>query len=256
MYYNPLLICYLYQSLARCYEKENCSSFAQNTYGVRHNKAIRISNINDSEEYDTIEPSSFHFDHLQVPDTPNNLVECPNITNLAPQDPGVIESVSPITQYDVGDILLGKVIREDLTNDEKVNYISHHFTPGKKFDLFITQSIVRGKTQQKKVLVFQHSWPDRYRWLVYSISVGGGLCKFCILFSSEKDKRKYCGVLVNRPFINLVKATGKGDILEHHQRLQYHKDAVQNGLVLLQHQKHPETDLSLVISRATRNHIP
>ena len=148
--------------------------------------------------------------------------------------------------------MLGKVIREDLTNDEKVNYISHHFTPGKKFDLFITQSIVRGKTQQKKVLVFQHSWLDRYRWLVYSISVGGGLCKFCILFSSEKDKRKYSGVLVNRPFINLVKATGKGGILEHHQHLQYHKDAVQNFLVLLQHQKHPETDLSLVISRANK----
>ncbi|KAI6648557.1 52 kDa repressor of the inhibitor of the protein kinase [Oopsacas minuta] len=160
----------------------------------------------------------------EVPDTPSNLVECPSnssatitefqvlspdITNLAPQDPGVIESVSPITQYDVGDILLGKVIREDLSNGEKVNYISHYFTPGEKFDLFKTQSIVRGKTQQKKVLVFQHSWLDRYRWLVYSISVGGGLCKFCILFSSETDKRKYCGMLVNRPFINFVKATGK-----------------------------------------------
>ncbi|KAI6646021.1 hypothetical protein LOD99_9551 [Oopsacas minuta] len=99
----------------------------------------------------------------------NALVECPSnssatifefqvlspdVANLAPQDPGVIESVSPITQYDVGAILPGKVIREDLTNDEKVNYIPPHFTPGKKFDLFITESIVRGKTQQKESSCF------------------------------------------------------------------------------------------------------
>ena len=89
-------------------------------------------------------------------------------------------------------------------------------------------------------------------WLVYSPAAGGGLCKYCIIFSSENYKMKYCDVLVNKPFINLVKATGKDGVLENHQGLQYHKDAVQQGLLLLQHQKAPETSLPFIISQANQ----
>ena len=46
-----------------------------------------------------------------------------------------------------------------------------------------------------------------------------------VSFSQQpKKKRKYAGVLVTKPFVNLVTAIGKDGILESHQNLQHHKD--------------------------------
>ena len=106
--------------------------------------------------------------------------------------------------------------------------------------------------KQKKVLVFQHSWLEKYGWLVYSPAAGSGLCKYCTLFASKNDKRKYVGVLVSKPFVNLVKAAGKDGVLENHQNHQYHKDAVQRGLLLVQHQKTPGSSMPYLISQANR----
>ena len=103
------------------------------------------------------------------------------------------------------------------------------------------------------MLVFQHSWLEKYGWLVYSPAAGGGLCKYCTLFASKNDKRKYVGVLVSKPFVNLVKAVGKDGVLENHQNNQYHKDAVQRGLLLIQHQKTPEHSMPYLISQANRH---
>ena len=101
-------------------------------------------------------------------------------------------------------------------------------------------------------LVFQHSWLEKYGWLVYSPAAGGGICKYCTLFASKNDKRKYVGLLVIKTFVNLVKAVGKDGVLENYQNNQYHKYAVQLGLLLIQHQKIPERSMPYLISQANR----
>ena len=160
--------------------------------------------------------------------------------------------ISQVVHYDVGNITQGSVRTEVLSDHEKTKYLSCHFIPAKNFSSFVTQTIVRGKMKQKKVLVFQHSWLEKYGWLVYSPAAGSGLCKYCTLFASKNDKRKYVGVLVSKPFVNLVKAAGKDGVLENHQNHQYHKDAVQRGLLLVQHQKTPGSSMSYLISQANR----
>ena len=101
-------------------------------------------------------------------------------------------------------------------------------------------------------LVFQHSWLEKYGWLVYSPAAGSGICKYCTLFASKNDKRKYVGLLVIKTFVNLVKAVGKDGVLENYQNNQYHKYAVQLALLLIQHQKIPERSMPYLISQANR----
>lgn len=88
---------------------------------------------------------------------------------------------------------------------------------------------------------------------MYSPASGGGLCKYCIIFASENDNRKYSRLLLSKPFINLIKATENDGVLEHHQNRQYHKDPVQYGLLLFQHQKAPETSLPFIISQSNKD---
>ena len=152
-------------------------------------------------------------------------------------------------QYDVGNFLTGEVNRDSLSNCEKSKYLSEHFKPDKNYQSYVKQTLIRGKTKQKKVLTFQTSWLENYGWLVYSPAVGGGLCKYCVMFSSNKDSRKYAGALVTKPFTNLVKATGKDGVLEAHSSLQYHKDSAQMGLLMVQHHKSPKKSLPYLISQ-------
>ena len=73
------------------------------------------------------------------------------------------------------------------------------------------------------------------------------------IWVEEWQKRKYVGVLVSKPFVNLVKAVGMDVVLENHQNNQYHKDAVQRGLLLIQHQNIPEWSMPYLISQANRH---
>jgi hypothetical protein len=192
-----------------------------------------------------------HPDHVSDP-----IAELPvidrDLTEATVSPERAFDSTAGVTHYDVGDILQGTVRWEDLDDCAKTSYLSRHFTPPSNYKSFVTHTVVRGKSKQKKVLVFQHSWLHKYGWLVYSPAAGGGLCKYCILFASSKDKRKYVGVLVTKPFITFNKATGKDGVLDTHHNLQYHKDAVQRGLLLLQHQSTPETSITYMISQANQ----
>ena len=76
----------------------------------------------------------------------------------------------------------------------------------------------------------QESWLIHFNWLVYSPSVKGGYCKYCVLlFAEDNSTRTTPGVLVATPFTNFQKATGKDGILTSHEKLQYHKDAMMAG---------------------------
>lgn len=137
---------------------------------------------------------------------------------------------------------LGIIIRDmmdvrQMSDAEKCKYSKEHFVPPVGYDKFCSQ-IVKSRGEEKK-LVFQRKWLDDYKWLVYSPLLSGGLCKYCILFPPKVSSN--VGVLVNKAFTNLRKAKGlKDGILDNHNRLEYHKDAMsasENAILTLNNPK-------------------
>ena len=154
---------------------------------------------------------------------------------------------------DVGDFLTGKVKLDTLTKSEKIKYLKNHRVPSK--EKLITQKIKISAEKREKTLTFQISWLERFKWLVYSESVGGGLCKYCVLFpSSNADARiSTKGVLVTRPFQNLAKAMGKDGVLQNHEELRYHKDAVEAGTTFIRSAANPTETLPYLVDRKKQN---
>ena len=62
---------------------------------------------------------------------------------------------------------------------------------------------------------FQHSWLQRFNWLVYSREANGGFCLPCMLFGQATDNMDV-GVLVTRPLTNFRKALD--DLKSHDKR--------------------------------------
>ena len=71
-------------------------------------------------------------------------------------------------------------VRKSLTDTEKLSALEDHFKPGKGFRFPIR--IEYGKKQS-----FNPSWLDNHNWLVYSPSVDGAYCKFCVLFRTTTE---------------------------------------------------------------------
>jgi len=67
---------------------------------------------------------------------------------------------------------------------------------------------------------------DKYNGLVYSKSVDGGYCKFCVLFAQSDIKGQQLSTLVNRPLTNFKKAL---DALNKHFEHKFHQMAVQRA---------------------------
>ena len=108
---------------------------------------------------------------------------------------------------------------------------------------------MKGKDRKVKTLTFQASWLQKYKWLIYSEAVRGGLCKYCILFPPKDARISITGTLVvSKPFQNLPKAGGKDGVLESHERLQYHKDAVEAATTYLRAAANPTETLPYLIS--------
>jgi hypothetical protein len=97
-----------------------------------------------------------------------------------------------------------------LTDQERYKFLKNHFRPDENFAQFCQQTVIKGKNKKRYTLTFQSSciWLTKYPWLVYSPFLGGGLCKYCILFPPQTGCVKNA-VLVSRPFVNLTKAVGK-----------------------------------------------
>ena len=172
--------------------------------------------------------------------------ENPTTARVPLFDPVV--TACPGGPYDVGNILEGKVVLETLDKEEKLNYLKNHYTPRTGYDKFITQTVMKGKDRKVKTLTFQASWLQKYKWLIYSEAVRGGLCKYCILFPPKDARISITGTLVTKPFQNLSKAGGKDGVLESHERLQYHKDAVEAATTYLRAAANPTETLPYLIS--------
>ena len=89
-----------------------------------------------------------------------------------------------------------------VNDNEKYVLLKKHFIPAASYK-FPCHSI----NGQKRS--FQHSWLSKYNGLEYSESQDGGYCKFCVLFVKCECSVNEFGVLVERPFTNLKKASEK-----------------------------------------------
>ena len=109
------------------------------------------------------------------------------------------ERESPTPLPENGD--LGKYINsvEALSNSEKYQLLTQPFVPSKqyKFPQFV---------KYRKKRSFQLSWLEKYNGLVYSPFLGGGLCKYCVLFAKS---RQSLGTFVISPFCEFWKASEK-----------------------------------------------
>ena len=114
----------------------------------------------------------------------------------------------------------------------------------------ISQVITQGKNRKKKTLTFQLSWLQKFKWLVYSHTAGGGLCKFCVLFPPSTGA--ISGSFVTKPFQNLRKACGVNGKLQIHASLQYHRDAAARAQALISSLQNPDNNIQHHISQQAR----
>lgn len=185
------------------------------------------------------------------PDTPDQSEE-----QLWPEPPKrqrteVVPS-SKETSVDCGFIADGSVPLVTLEGTEKLHYISNHFVPPLNYSAFVKQTVTKGTAKREKTLTFQHSWLEKYRWLVYSPHLRGGLCKYCVLFSPRDPRVAKAGVLVSKPLNNLSKAGGKDGFLECHQRLRYHSDAMAQAMTLRSSLDRPDATIPVMISNKNK----
>ena len=92
-----------------------------------------------------------------------------------------------------------------------------------------SEEVKVGRKKPNK-LRFQMKWLDQYHWLVYSPSMPGGFCKFCVVFGKSVSTRGGqiggdLGVLVTNPVMNMKRALGTDGILPTHEKAEYHINA-------------------------------
>ena len=86
--------------------------------------------------------------------------------------------VSPSSELTLVNADLGQYIHtiDTLSNYQKYRLLTQPFIPSKQYKF--PQCNKYGKNRS-----FQTSWLEKYNGLVYSPSLKGGLCKYCVLFA-------------------------------------------------------------------------
>ena len=115
---------------------------------------------------------------------------------LSPSSSPSISTAPPIPYNDLGIYIVNKTA---LTNNMKYKLLKEHYIPNTKF--IFPKIIVNKQTRS-----FQLSWFNKYNGLVYSPSLQGGLCKFCVLFAKGRDS---LGLFVTKPFTQFQNASVK-----------------------------------------------
>jgi hypothetical protein len=125
---------------------------------------------------------------------------------------------------------------EALSDHEKYVLLTKNFTPDEKFAFPKTNKYGRNRS-------FQLSWLKEYSWLVYCPSEDGGLCRVCMLFSSNSNT----GVLVNSVMKKFHKAK---EVLRGHEKTKYHNDALLKVENFLKTMRCPAKSISSMIDSA------
>jgi hypothetical protein len=118
---------------------------------------------NNSDDLDKDEPRSTPDEHEKDHDLP--------------EEPA--SNQQPLSRFDFGDIVTGKMSLSSLSSSEKVKLAE---AANETEQIFPYKSVFVGKDKREKKLYFQASWMKKHRWLIYSGKLQGGLCKICVLF--------------------------------------------------------------------------
>ena len=151
-------------------------------------------------------------------------------------------------RYDFGNILNGTVPLSSLSQSEKIAYVESSCDEETLKNLPFVTKFVAGK--EKKVY-FQAGWLNKYKWLTYSSSVQGGLCKTCMLFP-QSDVRCY-DTFVSKPFTNFKKVGGKDCSFLRHEQSAYHKNACIEYQTLKASLTFPETTVQYKINSQNKD---
>ena len=90
-----------------------------------------------------------------------------------------------------------------LTDQEKYHLLTNHFRPSATYRF---PSVLYGKKKR----AFQHDWLHQYNGLVYSETMQGSYCKYCVLFGQAAySVYSFTGTLISKPLTNLQKASEK-----------------------------------------------
>ena len=115
-----------------------------------------------------------------------------SITHLPGEEPSI-----NVDSRDYGLIYMSV---HHLSNDQKYMLLTKPFVPDSSFPF---PTYIDNCAKKR---VFQMSWLQTFPSLVYSPSLNGGFCKYCVLFGKAQSGQ-HLGILVSRPLTNLHKAT-------------------------------------------------
>ncbi len=134
---------------------------------------------------------------------------------------------------------IGIYLNKNVGNLEKVDTLENIWTPSQDYSFPV--SVHKGKN-----LKFQHSWLNRFKWLAYSKSKNGALCKYCVIFSKKEGGKgdQKLGRLCTKEFSNWKDAL---EVFRAHENTTYHKDCVQSfqNLELIKNNKTVSVNIQL-----------
>lgn len=91
-----------------------------------------------------------------------------------------------------------------------------------------------------------HQHLNAFKWFVYSPSKRGFFCKYCPIFNLQNQggfqKNVNLQKLVTQPLVKFAKILCETGDLKHHERTQYHKEAIEFGKKFLETYK-PNLDV-------------
>ena len=178
-------------------------------------------------------------------DEQSPVTRCKNITDIVidslptePQPEDATHEVSsmqtepPIIEYDLGDVLQGKV----LTRDETYYYYKKHYVPKESDELL--EKTITPKTANPYTLSYQRKWllDEKRPWHVYSRTLEGGLCKACVLFDKSEENR---GIFVKRPFQDIKKS----EKIWEHDESKYHNAAMKAAQEFIYLYENPDSNV-------------
>ena len=99
---------------------------------------------------------------------------------------------------------------------------------------------------------FNHSWLEKYPWLIYSPKLDGVFCGPCALLLPSSMNRRDKGLLVNRPFSNWVKISST---LASHSSLHYHRHCLEMADALKSYVDNPATWVDVMFGGTIQKQI-
>ena len=77
-----------------------------------------------------------------------------------------------------------KQLAKEIPDAQRKQYLAFHFRPSSA----VLHSHQVTKKERTRSVSFQHRWLEKFLWLSYSNVLGGGICRYCILFPEQPER--------------------------------------------------------------------